>query len=211
MGARERRLSAGEIADILGVDAAWVTARIDGGELRATHHHGSHPSRPMPERHRISGRDLQVFLMGHAHELDADAVDLTGFIGIMAVQNPGRRKSRIAAKGQRGRTRGQLPTDAGPERKESGCGPWWRPAPPTRRRPCWGGTSTRCASRLLGSAWNGASTRTRFPCGSWRASSAWTSAGSCAASTGKPSVRSLPTDAAPVCGRLAYTGCRPRR
>ena len=59
MGARERRLSTGEIADILGVDAAWVTARIDGGELRATHPYGSHPSRPMPERHRISEQELR--------------------------------------------------------------------------------------------------------------------------------------------------------
>ena len=92
MGARERRLSAGEIADILGVDAAWVTARIDGGELRATHHHGSHPSRPMPERHRISGRDL-LFLMGNAHELDGSRVDLLRLIGIMVVPNPERSKN----------------------------------------------------------------------------------------------------------------------
>ena len=102
MGAREPGLTVGEIAGILGVDAACVTARIDGGELRATHHHGSHPSRPMAERHRISGRDLQVFLMGHAHELDADAVDLTGFIGIMVVRNPERRKSPHRRQGPAG-------------------------------------------------------------------------------------------------------------
>ena len=102
MGAREPGLSAGETADILGVDAAWVTARIDGGELRATHHRGSHPSRPMPERHRISGRDLQVFLMGHAHGLDGSHVDLLRFIMIMAVRNPGRRKSPHRRQGPAG-------------------------------------------------------------------------------------------------------------
>ena len=102
MGARERRLSADKIADILGVDAAWVTARIDGGELRATHHRGSHPVRPMPERHRISGRDLQVFLMGHAHGLDGSHVDLPRLIMIMAVRNPGRRKSSHRRQGPAG-------------------------------------------------------------------------------------------------------------
>ena len=102
MGAREPGLSAGEAAGILGVDAAWVTASIDGGELRATHHHGSHPSRPMPERHRISERDLQVFLMGHAHELDGSHADLPRFIMIMAVRNPERRKSPHRRQGPAG-------------------------------------------------------------------------------------------------------------
>ena len=102
MRAREPGLSAGEVADILGVDAAWVMARIDGGELRATHRHGSHPVRPMPERHRISGRDLQVFLMGHAHELDGSHVDLLRFIMIMAVRNPERRKSPHRRQGPAG-------------------------------------------------------------------------------------------------------------
>ena len=176
MGAREPGLSAGETADILGVDAAWVTARIDGGELRATHHRGSHPSRPMPDRHRISGRDLQVFLMGHAHGLDGSHVDLLRFIMIMAVRNPGRRKSPHRRQGPAGADPGPAPyrrwtrtphqaADRGmyglnwSEGNEIGCGPWWRPAPPTRRRACWGGTSTRCASRPVGWAWNGASTR----------------------------------------------------
>ena len=92
---REPGLSAGEVADILGVDAAWVTARIDGGELRATHPRGSHPGRPVAELCRISERSLQVFLMGHAHELDGSAVDLARVIGIMAVRNPERRKSPL--------------------------------------------------------------------------------------------------------------------
>ena len=109
MGAREPGLSAGETADILGVDAAWVTARIDGGELRATHHRGSHPSRPMPDRHRISGRDLQVFLMGHAHGLDGSHVDLLRFIMIMAVRNPGRRKSPHRRQGPAGADPGPAP------------------------------------------------------------------------------------------------------
>ena len=109
MGAREPGLTVGEIADILGVDAAWVTARIDGGELRATHHHGSHPGRPMPERHRISGRDLQVFLMGHAHELDGSHVDLLRFIMIMAVRNSGRRKSQHRRQGPAGADPGPAP------------------------------------------------------------------------------------------------------
>ena len=102
MGAREPGLSAGETADILGVAAAWVTARIDGGEIRATHHRGSHPVRPTPERRRISGRDLQVFLMGHAHGLDGSHVDLLRFIMIMAVRNPGRRKSPHRRQGPAG-------------------------------------------------------------------------------------------------------------
>ena len=89
-GVREQGLSAGEVADILGVDAAWVTARIDGGELRATHPRGSHPGRPVAELCRISERALRVFLMGHAHELDGSAVDLARVIGIMAVRNPER-------------------------------------------------------------------------------------------------------------------------
>ena len=87
--------SAGEVADILGVDAAWVTARIDGGELRAAKPYGNHPGRPVAELCRISERSLQVFLMGHAHELDASGVDLPRLIGIMAVRNPERRKSPL--------------------------------------------------------------------------------------------------------------------
>ena len=98
---REPGLSAGEVADILGVDAAWVTARIDGGELRATHPRGSHPGRPVPERHRISERALRVFLMGHAHELDASGVDLPRVIGIMAVRNPERSRN-LRRQGQAG-------------------------------------------------------------------------------------------------------------
>ena len=109
MGAREPGLSAGETADILGVDAAWVTARIDGGEIRATHHRGSHPVRPTPERHRISERNLQVFLMGHAHELDGSHVDLLRFIMIMAVRNSGRRKSQHGRQGPAGADPGPAP------------------------------------------------------------------------------------------------------
>ena len=109
MGAREPGLSAGEAAGILGVDAACVTARIDGGELRATHHHGSHPSRPMAERHRISQRDLQVFLMGHAHGLDGSHVDLPRLIGIMVVRNPERRKSPHRRQGPAGADPGPAP------------------------------------------------------------------------------------------------------
>ena len=103
---REPGLSAGEVADILGVDAAWVTARIDGGELRATHPRGSHPGRPVAELCRISERSLQVFLMGHAHELDGSAVDLARVIGIMAVRNPERSESL--------RRQGQAGADPGP-------------------------------------------------------------------------------------------------
>ena len=103
MGAREPGLSAGETADILGVAAAWVTARIDGGELRATHHRGSHPVRPTPERRRISGRDLQVFLMGHAHGLDGSHVDLLRFIMYHGGPEPGeRRKSPHRRQGPAG-------------------------------------------------------------------------------------------------------------
>ena len=90
---REPGLSAGEVADILGVDAAWVTARIDGGELRAAKPSGHLSGRPLPERYRILERSLQVFLMGHAHELDGSAVDLPRFIGIMAVRNPERSRN----------------------------------------------------------------------------------------------------------------------
>ena len=81
-------LSTGEVADILGVDAAWVTARIDGGELRAAKPSGRLSGRPLPERHRISERSLRGFLIGHAHEIDGSAVDLARVIGIMAVRNP---------------------------------------------------------------------------------------------------------------------------
>ena len=105
-GVREPGLSAGEVADICGVDAAWVTARIDGGELRATHPRGSHPGRPVPERHRISERSLRGFLIGHAHELDGSAVDLPRVIGIMAVRNPERSESL--------RRQGQAGADPGP-------------------------------------------------------------------------------------------------
>ena len=146
-GVREQGLSAGEVADILGVAPAWVTARIDGGELRATHPRGSHPGRPVAECRRISESALQAFLMGHAHELDGSAVDLPRFIGIMAVRNPERSRKARAARARRGRTRGWLPTGAGPERKERGSVTWWRPALSTRRRPSWAGASPRCASR----------------------------------------------------------------
>ena len=105
-GVREPGLTAGEVADICGVDAAWVTARIDGGELRATHPRGSHPGRPLVERHRISERALRVFLMGHAHELDASGVDLPRVIGIMAVRNPERSRNL--------RRQGQAGADPGP-------------------------------------------------------------------------------------------------
>ena len=175
MGAREPGLSAGETADILGVDAAWVTARIDGGELRGTHHHGSHPSRPMPERHRISEQELRSSSWGTPMGWTA-ATSTCPDSSVSWRSGTGREAKTRAAMAQRGRTQSRLPTGAGPERSARGSVPWWRPAPSTRRRE----------------------------------SSAWTSAGSCAASTGKPSGRSLPTDAAPVCGRLAYTGCRPR-
>ena len=90
---RDQGLSAGDVADICGVDAAWVTARIDGGELRAAKPYGNHPGRPLPERHRISERSLRGFLIGHAHELDGSAVDLPRFIGIMAVRNPERSRN----------------------------------------------------------------------------------------------------------------------
>ena len=98
---REPGLTIGEVADICGVDAAWVTARIDGGELRATHPRGSHPGRPLVERHRISERALRVFLMGHAHELDASGVELPRVIGIMAVRNPERSRN-LRRQGQAG-------------------------------------------------------------------------------------------------------------
>ena len=103
---REPGLSAGEVADILGVDAAWVTARIDGGELRAAKPSGHLSGRPLPERYRILERSLQVFLMGHAHELDGSAVDLARVIGIMAVRNPERSESL--------RRQGQAGADPGP-------------------------------------------------------------------------------------------------
>ena len=103
---REPGLSAGEVADILGVDAAWVTARIDGGELRATKPSGRLSGRPMVERYRILERALRVFLMGHAHELDASGVDLPRVIGIMAVRNPERSRNL--------RRQGQAGADPGP-------------------------------------------------------------------------------------------------
>ena len=106
---RETGLTAGEVADILGVAPAWVTARIDGGELRATQPRGSPPGRPMSERRRISESALQAFLMGHAHELDARHVDLPRFIGIMAVRNPERRKSPHRRQGQAGTDPGPAP------------------------------------------------------------------------------------------------------
>ena len=99
-GVRDQGLSAGEVADICGVDAAWVTARIDGGELRAAKPSGRLSGRPLPERHRISERSLRGFLIGHAHELDGSAVDLARVIGIMAVRNPERRKSPLRRQGQ---------------------------------------------------------------------------------------------------------------
>ena len=99
--AREPGLSTGEVADILGVDAAWVTARIDGGELRATKPSGRLSGRPMVERYRILERSLQVFLMGHAHELDGSAVDLARVIGIMAGRS---RKSSASPNRRQGQT-----------------------------------------------------------------------------------------------------------
>ena len=93
--------SAGEVADILGVDAAWVTTRIDGGELRAAKPSGHLSGRPLPERYRILERSLQVFLMGHAHELDASAVDLARVIGIMAGRS---RKSGASPNRHQGQT-----------------------------------------------------------------------------------------------------------
>ena len=106
---REQDLTVGGVADILGVAPAWVTARIDGGELKAAKPRGSHPGRPMSERHRISESALQAFLMGHAHELDARHVDLPRFIGIMAVRNPERRKSPHRRQGQAGTDPGPAP------------------------------------------------------------------------------------------------------
>ena len=79
--------SAGEVADIFGVDVAWITARIDRGELQATNSPGRLPVRPMAERYRISELALRAFLMGHAHELDARVVDLSQLIEIMAGRN----------------------------------------------------------------------------------------------------------------------------
>ena len=89
--------SAGEVADICGVDVAWITARIDldRGELQATNPHGRLSGSPMAELCRISGQALRGFLIGHAHELDGSAVDLARVIGIMAVRNPERRKSPL--------------------------------------------------------------------------------------------------------------------
>ena len=76
-GVRDQGLSAGEVADICGVDAAWVTARIDGGELRATKAlRAPCQGVPCPSVCRISERSLRGFLIGHAHELDGSAVDL---------------------------------------------------------------------------------------------------------------------------------------
>ena len=106
---REQNLTAGGVADILGVAPAWVTARIDGGELRATQPRGSHPGRPVAELCRISERSLQVFLMGHAHELDASGVDLPRLIGIMAVRNPERRKSPLRRQTQANPDPGPVP------------------------------------------------------------------------------------------------------
>ena len=62
----------------------------------------------------------------------------------------------MAAKDQRGRTRGCLPTDAGPERKESGCGPWWRPAPPHQAAAVLGRNvnSVRVQASRLGLEWH---------------------------------------------------------
>ncbi|MCE2423410.1 MAG: hypothetical protein J4G03_08935 [Gemmatimonadetes bacterium] len=93
MRVREPGLSAGEVADILGVAAPWVTARIESGALRSNNPRGTHPGRPVAEHHRISERDLRVFLMGRAHGLDGSHVDLPRVIGIMAVRHPERRKS----------------------------------------------------------------------------------------------------------------------
>ena len=106
---REQNLTAGGVADILGVAPAWVTARIDGGELRAAKPRGSHPGRPVAECRRISESALQAFLMGHAHELDGSAVDLPRFIGVMAVRNPERRKSPHRRQGQAGTDPGPAP------------------------------------------------------------------------------------------------------
>ena len=110
---REQGLTVGEVAGILGVAPAWVTTRIDAGELKAAKPRGSHPGRPVAERHRISESALQRFLMGHAHEMDAGAVDLPRFIGIMAVPNPERRKSPR-------RRQTQTEADPGPYRRWTG-------------------------------------------------------------------------------------------
>ena len=106
MGVREPGLTVGEAADILGVDAAWVTARIDGGELRGTHHHGSHPSRPMPERHRISEQELRSSSWGTPMGWTA-ATSTCPDSSVSWRSGTGREaKTRAAAMGQRGRTRG---------------------------------------------------------------------------------------------------------
>ena len=98
---REQNLTAGGVADILGVAPAWVTARIDGGELRATHPRGSHPGRPVAELCRISERSLRGFLIGHAHELDGSGVDLPRLIEIMAGRS---RKSGASPNRRQGQT-----------------------------------------------------------------------------------------------------------
>ena len=146
-GVREPGLSAGEVADILGVDPAWVTARIDGGELRATKPSGRLSGRPMVERYRILERSLRVFLMGHAHELDASGVDLPRLIGIMA----GRSRKSGASPNRR---QGQAGADPGPAayRRWSGeerarLRALVETRTITRPRPSWAGASPRCASR----------------------------------------------------------------
>lgn len=72
-----------EACQILGVEHRWIQARIDRGELKATHHHGERPGQDGGRLWNIEVAALRAFVLNNLESLSGRNVDLVGLVSLL--------------------------------------------------------------------------------------------------------------------------------
>lgn len=88
-----------DVCELLGRDHRWVQARIDRGEIPASHHHGHAPQKNGSGSWHIDAVDLRRWVIEHCGELTGRNVDLGGLVALLIEAARWRPRTRPSAAG----------------------------------------------------------------------------------------------------------------
>lgn len=81
--ARDGWYTKSDVCKILGVEHKWVQRRIDSGELSASYHYGTKPTKIGYSAWHIEEKALREYILTHQHELEGRNIDIPIFIDII--------------------------------------------------------------------------------------------------------------------------------
>jgi hypothetical protein len=79
-----------DVCEMLGVDHHKVQAWIDRGDLKATYHHGTRPTKKGMTMWHIDAGDLKTFIVHHCQELQGRNLDIFSILDLCGVIPDGR-------------------------------------------------------------------------------------------------------------------------